>query len=70
MISTNMYTKSSFSGAEGCVEVRMLADGKIGLRDSKDTSKPPHVFTPHEWHAFVAGVRAGEFDLPGATGQA
>ena len=42
----------------------MLADGTIGLRDSKDTSKPPHVFTQREWHAFVAGVRAGEFDLP------
>ena len=69
MISAHTYTKSSFSGAGGCVEVRMLADGTIGVRDSKDTSKPAHVFTPHEWHAFVAGVRAGEFDLPGAPGQ-
>lgn len=64
MISTDRYTKSSFSGAAGCVEVRLLADGTVGLRDSKDTSKPPHVFTATEWRAFVAGVRAGEFDLP------
>jgi hypothetical protein len=64
LISTDGYAKSSFSGTGGCVEVRILADGMIGLRDSKDISKPPHVFTEREWHAFVAGVRAGEFDLP------
>ena len=68
MISTHRYAKSSFSGAEGCVEVRILPDGMVGVRDSKDISKPAHVFTPYEWHAFVAGVRAGEFDLPGMPG--
>lgn len=67
MISTHDYAKSSFSGTGGCVEVCMLADGTIGLRDSKDVSKPPHVFTQPEWHAFVAGVRAGEFDLPAGS---
>jgi hypothetical protein len=46
--------------------VQLLSDGTVGLRDSKDTSKPPHVFTPREWHAFISGVRAGEFDLPAA----
>jgi Domain of unknown function (DUF397) len=66
LISLDRYAKSSFSDAGGCVEVCLLPDGRIGLRDSKDTSKPPHVFTQHEWHAFIAGVRAGEFDLPGA----
>jgi len=64
LISSDAYKKSTFSGGGGCVEVRMLADGTIGLRDSKDTSKPPHLFTRHEWHAFISGVRAGEFDLP------
>ena len=64
MISTRTYTKSSHSGMGGCVEVRLLPDGTIGLRDSKDVSKPPHVFTPPEWTAFLAGVRDGEFDLP------
>jgi len=29
------------------------------LRDSKDPSLPPHRFTPDEWNAFLAGVRAG-----------
>lgn len=64
MIASGQYKKSSYSDVGGCVEVRMLADGTIGVRDSKDTSKPPHVFTPHEWTAFLAGVRDGEFDLP------
>ena len=65
MISTRRDTRRAVSPAHGgCVEVRLLADGTVGLRDSKDTSKPAHVFTPREWHAFVSGVRAGEFDLP------
>jgi len=64
LISFDDYKKSSFSGGGGCVEVRVLADGTVGLRDSKDTTKPPHIFTTREWDAFVAGVRAGEFDLP------
>jgi hypothetical protein len=63
MISTKTYIKSSYSGAAGCVEVRLLHDGTIGLRDSKDVSKPPHIFTSVEWEAFLAGVRNGEFDL-------
>jgi hypothetical protein len=64
VISTRGYRKSSYSGDGGCVEVQLCADGSVGLRDSKDTSKAPHVFTPREWYAFLCGVRAGEFDLP------
>jgi hypothetical protein len=64
VISHDRYRTSSFSGGSGCVEVRLLPDGRIALRDSKDTSLPPHHFTPTEWNAFLAGVRAGEFDLP------
>jgi hypothetical protein len=64
MISTEAYTKSSYSGAGSCVEVMLLDGHAVGLRDSKDISKPPHVFTLPEWRAFLAGVRAGEFDLP------
>jgi hypothetical protein len=64
LISADGYLKSSFSSTAGCVEVRLFPDDTIGLRDSKDISRPAHVFTALEWHAFVAGVRAGEFDLP------
>ena len=60
MISRHDYTKSTFSMDTNCVEVRLLIDGTVGVRDSKDRSKPPHVFTSGEWSAFVAGVRAGD----------
>jgi len=63
MISTEDYRKSTFSNGGGCVEVRLLEDGTIALRDSKDRSKDPHLFNQNEWIAFLAGVRNGEFDL-------
>jgi Domain of unknown function (DUF397) len=46
----------------GCIEVGRLANGQIAFRDSKDRSWPMLIFTNDEWLAFVAGVRAGEFD--------
>ena len=62
------WRKSTFSGGngdgEGCVEVALLTDGAIALRDSKDPSLPPQVFTPYEWECFIAGMHAGEFDHP------
>ena len=64
MISTDAFTKSSHSGVGSCVEVRLLVNGTVGVRDSKDVSQPALVFTPPEWTAFLAGVRDGEFDLP------
>jgi hypothetical protein len=63
MISADAYQKSSFSMNGDCVEVRLVGDDTIGLRDSKDTGKPPHLFSKAEWRAFVAGVRNGEFDV-------
>jgi len=44
------------------VEVAALEGNAIALRDSKTPHVPPHVFTAHEWHAFIGGVKAGEFD--------
>lgn len=62
------WRKSSFSGGNssgsGCVEVAFLSDGDVALRDTKDRSLAPHRYTAREWAAFVAGVRAGEFDAP------
>lgn len=63
MISHDRFRKSSFSGSAGCVEVRRLPDGDVALRDSKQPSLTPHRYAPTEWTAFLAGVRAGEFDL-------
>ncbi len=47
-----------------CVQVAHLPGGMVALRDSKDISRPAHVFDSEEWAAFVTGVKAGEFDLP------
>ena len=58
------WFKSSASGANGCVEVAHLPKGGVALRDSKDHSKPAHVYTRAEWEAFLTGARAGEFDIP------
>jgi hypothetical protein len=37
-------------------------DGRVALRASGETDGPVVLFTPAEWVAFVAGVKAGEFD--------
>jgi hypothetical protein len=57
------WVKSSLSFANGnCVEVADLPGGGIGVRDSKDAQGNFLRFTPDEWHAFLGGVRNGEFD--------
>lgn len=60
------WRKSSFSGGAdsgtGCVEVAFLPDGAVALRDTKDRALAPHHYPGAEWRAFLAGVRAGEFD--------
>jgi hypothetical protein len=57
------WRKASFSAHAGeCVEVALLPDGSIGLRDSKDPKGPILRFTRGEMDAFSRGVEAGEFD--------
>jgi hypothetical protein len=58
------WRKSSYSSGNGgaWVEVADLPDGRRAIRDSKDRPGPVLIFTPAEWAAFTAGVRAGEFD--------
>ncbi len=57
------WCKSSHSGTAGnCVEVADLHDGHRAVRDSKNPTGPALIFTPADWAAFTAGVRAGEFD--------
>ena len=57
------WIKSSLSFSNGnCVEVASLPDDEIGVRNSRDAEGPVLRFTPDEWHAFLGGVRNGEFD--------
>jgi Domain of unknown function (DUF397) len=57
------FRAASQCSGGNCVEVG--SDGtEVLVRDSKDRKIPPLRFNAGEWSAFVAGVRAGEFDLP------
>ncbi|WP_030058494.1 MULTISPECIES: DUF397 domain-containing protein [Streptomyces] len=61
-MAVHNWQKSSFSGdAANCVYVSATADGSIKIRESDD---PDTVITTtrDELHAFICGVRAGEFD--------
>lgn len=58
------FHKSTFSNPNGnCVEVATPHQGAVLVRDSKNQDGPVLAFTPDEWTAFLAGVRAGEFNL-------
>lgn len=57
------WRKSKASNPSGsCVEVGPLADGEIAVRNSRHPSGPALIYTRAEIAAFLAGVKAGEFD--------
>lgn len=60
--ATTRWRKSSFSSIAECVELAVLDDGRIGVRDSKDPDGGLLAFTRAEIDAFVKGALAGEFD--------
>jgi Domain of unknown function (DUF397) len=49
-------------GAE-CVETAVLPDRRVAVRDSKHPADAILIYAPAEWRAFIAGAKAGEFDL-------
>lgn len=59
------WFKSSLSFANGnCVEVQMLTDGGVQVRNSREADGGTLTFTAAEWSAFLGGAKKGEFDLP------
>lgn len=53
-----LWRKSSYSAANGdCVEVGQHVDGHIGVRDSKNVSRPALGFTAVGWQTFVGQVK-------------
>jgi hypothetical protein len=52
------WRKSSFSMSNGdCVEIAVLADANVGVRDSKATALPHLRFHPSIWTAFLGEIR-------------
>jgi hypothetical protein len=58
------FHKSTFSEQGTCVEVGRTG-GVIQVRDTKAPNGSALSFSAQEWAAFVAGVKAGEFDDEG-----
>ena len=61
--STVGWRKSSWSDTGNCVEI-LFTDEHVHVRNSRDDAGAVLIFTRPEWHAFIAGVRLGEFDGP------
>jgi invasion protein IalB len=57
------WRRSSLCSNVTCAEVAVTAEA-VHLRDAKNPAAV-QTYTHQEWQAFVDGVRAGEFDLPG-----
>ena len=55
------WARSAFCSDSMCVEVAHT-DGGVLVRDSKHPDREPLAFDRAEWDAFLAGVRAGEFE--------
>jgi Domain of unknown function (DUF397) len=64
MIRDGQFRKADGSDTGGCVEVAALPGGGVQVRDTKNRDGGTQTYNDHEWAAFVAGVKAGEFDLP------
>lgn len=61
------WVKAAASGDQGaCVEAARVPGGGIFVRDSKDRSGPAFFYAGAAWTDFLAGGKAGEFDLPSA----
>jgi len=56
------WRKSSFSGETNCVEMALLPDGTVAMRDSRAPGNVAAIFSRAEVSAFLLGVKAGEFD--------
>lgn len=49
------------TGGPACVEIALLEDGGVLIRDSKIAQGPQLQFSGESWNEFMVGVHAGEF---------
>jgi len=55
------WFRSSRCADGACVEMAMLGDDGVGLRDSKRPDQPFLRLDRAQWSAFVNGIKAGDF---------
>jgi hypothetical protein len=57
------WRKSTRSNSQGdCVELALLPEGIIAVRNSRDPAGPALIWTRAEIAAFIRGARDGDFD--------
>lgn len=67
-LAQDQWRVSSFCGDTGgmnggsCVEVAALPDGRVAVRNSNHPDAGTVLFTRAEMHAWLKGVKTGEFD--------
>ena len=60
--TAHWFTSSYSSGnGNGCVEVAFLPDGTVGVRDTKDRTRPALTVSPAAWTTFLTAARTGRF---------
>lgn len=62
-----VFKTSTYSDGGGCVEVGQVPgdhNAAVVVRNTRAVGGPELLFTSAEWHAFVCGVKDGEFDVP------
>ena len=60
-----VFKVSTYSADDSCIEVGQVVGGSaVVMRHRRDPRRVGLAFTPHEWEAFVRGVKDGEFDVP------
>lgn len=52
------FRQSSFCSNGSCVQVGILTDGRVALRDSKNLAVPAHVFPERGWAEFRTRVKS------------
>ncbi|MBF6132276.1 DUF397 domain-containing protein [Nocardia otitidiscaviarum] len=62
LVRAKWFKSTHSAGNSECVEVAFLDGGMVGIRDSKNRTGLPLLFSPGEWDAFTTGIVGGEFD--------
>lgn len=67
-LPASTWRKSSYSSGGGnCVEVAVLADGRVAVRDSKDPDGGMLLFTTAAMTAWTSGIKDDAFSLCART---